>query len=293
MPFRWKRSESSASAFRRIVREQIGRAVADLESHPENFHRAVHQARRRLKRIRAILRLVRPALGETYTVENRRFRDIARRLAPLRETGAMAETVETLGLTVAAKKEPGPAVLGAQPSRHPVSSESPAVIAACIQALNEADRDVRVWKLVGDDFDLFAKGFRDTYRRGRRWAKKCEDNPETGNLHEWRKYVKYHLHQIQVLKNCRPEYMRSRARSLDDLAELLGEEHDLYILKQRIVAQCREDSPDPAEIRKIDRRRHRRRQKALALGRRLYKRKPADFTRRVQKWCHRWRRGDT
>ena len=76
--------------------EQIDQAVA-LLSDPKDPHRSVHESRKCLKRVRALLRLARPALQpETFRSENRRFRDIARALSAARDSQAMLESLAKL-----------------------------------------------------------------------------------------------------------------------------------------------------------------------------------------------------
>jgi len=68
MAYRLKKNETVGKGTRRIVREQIDRA-ADLTNDQMDRHEAVHQARKRFKKIRGSLRLVRSELGKTYGTE--------------------------------------------------------------------------------------------------------------------------------------------------------------------------------------------------------------------------------
>ncbi len=58
--------------------------------------RPVHAFRKRCKKIRALLRLVRPSLGSRFRVENDRYRDMARRVAAVRDADVMVETFDNL-----------------------------------------------------------------------------------------------------------------------------------------------------------------------------------------------------
>ena len=61
MGFRLKTGQAVSSEVRRIVLRQLDRAVDELTAigDPESDE-AIHDARRRVKKIRAIIRLVRP-----------------------------------------------------------------------------------------------------------------------------------------------------------------------------------------------------------------------------------------
>ncbi|RYH09528.1 MAG: CHAD domain-containing protein, partial [Alphaproteobacteria bacterium] len=64
MGFQWSLTDRTiGDGFLRIAREQIGKAVAIAEDSAETPARRVHEARRRAKKLRALLRLVRPYFG--------------------------------------------------------------------------------------------------------------------------------------------------------------------------------------------------------------------------------------
>src|ERR1041384_5148276 len=60
---------------------------------------ATHDARKRTKKLRALLRLVRPELGDdVYRRENRALRDASRRLSGVRDAWVLVEALDDLGL---------------------------------------------------------------------------------------------------------------------------------------------------------------------------------------------------
>ena len=68
---------------------QFDGALTEL-GHAEDVDRAVHTSRKAMKRIRAMLRLVRPAIGDSvYRAENVYLRDTARKLSELRDSRTM------------------------------------------------------------------------------------------------------------------------------------------------------------------------------------------------------------
>jgi CHAD domain-containing protein len=142
---------------------------------------------------------------------------------------------------------------------------------------------------------------------GRRSARK---------LHEWRKLVKDLRYAMEILeraeadvakrsskggsatkgdkarKQARDEaaVVHALAKRADDLGELLGEDHDLAVLAERVRAEARVARASGAPglgarkalLKAIARRRRRLRKQALRDGKRLYKRKPKRFIRRVR-----------
>ena len=59
MSYRLEPQEPLGAGIKRIAREQIDQALEQLTANPENRDEAVHDARKRFKKIRAALRLVR------------------------------------------------------------------------------------------------------------------------------------------------------------------------------------------------------------------------------------------
>ncbi len=75
MGFRLQHQESVAQGVKRIAQEQLSSAVAEIQNEELDRHEAVHQIRKRFKKIRGLIRLVRPVFQKTYQKENVIFRD--------------------------------------------------------------------------------------------------------------------------------------------------------------------------------------------------------------------------
>ena len=89
-------NESVESGIKRIVCEQIAKAISEATNTHMDRHEAVHQVRKRCKKIRATLRLVRPQLPDVYRLENARFRDAARHFSSIRDATVMVDSLDTL-----------------------------------------------------------------------------------------------------------------------------------------------------------------------------------------------------
>ena len=81
MAYQFTNTESVPEGIRRVVREEIDAAIHELTDKEMDPHEGVHQARKRFKKIRAVLRLTRQELGEVYSIEAPRFRDFGRKLS--------------------------------------------------------------------------------------------------------------------------------------------------------------------------------------------------------------------
>src|SRR5919108_3500582 len=98
MSFQLKPDKTVGKNIRRIVRKQLDGVLEELtRGHKGSRDEVVHEARKSLKKIRAVLRLVRPAIGDkTYRQENTCFRDAARPLTEVRDARILIETLDKL-----------------------------------------------------------------------------------------------------------------------------------------------------------------------------------------------------
>ena len=96
MGFHLEKDESVGSGFQRILIEQTARLSEDLASADKNLEKAIHEVRKRCKRVRSVARLLRPHAKALYRQENAAFRDIARRLSPLRDAHVQLATFDEL-----------------------------------------------------------------------------------------------------------------------------------------------------------------------------------------------------
>src|SRR5689334_8171114 len=96
MPYRFKSDEPVEQGFRRIAGEQLDAALSELagaEVGPAN----IHQCRKALKRLRALIRLAADAIGNRKARRRTRsLGDIARLLSARRDQTVMLETVASL-----------------------------------------------------------------------------------------------------------------------------------------------------------------------------------------------------
>jgi len=116
--------------------------------------------------------------------------------------------------------------------------------------------------------------------------KAAREDPNAENLHEWRKRVKDLWHATELVCDARPKRLGRLAGRTHKLSGLLGDHHDLQVLRQYVEAhpQCFDDEESQrAVLAVIDRRSQRLCEKALSRGRKVYKRKPKRFVRDVER----------
>ncbi|HEX8854960.1 MAG TPA: CHAD domain-containing protein [Thermoleophilaceae bacterium] len=295
--FRLRVDEAVPDGIRRIARGQIERAHDELESASgRKIGPAVHEARKSLKRLRAAVRLSRDAIGdERYRQENTAFRDAGRRLSGARDAKVLIETLDSVEGAAGDELTAGmSAGLRAQlETEHEAALESlreRGATAAVLGDLEKARALVATWTLATDGFDSIEPGLRRIYRRGRNAMQAVAEEQSTENLHEWRKRVKDLWHATQIVRPASPGRMKKMSRRLHDLSDLLGDDHDLAVLRAYVNRhpQCLEDRDQQAAlVAVIERRRGLLQGKALSLGSTLYEQSPKEFTRSLSR---RWRK---
>jgi CHAD domain-containing protein len=218
---------------RRIAREQIERAHAQLKS-PEDAVIAVHETRKSLKRLRALLRLIRPALGEAaFRDENAKLREIGNGLSSARDRHVLLETLVKLEANAdLARKGLGQAVRDVVDRMN--GKESPAVEAAAMKQaqsrLNEAKKRFAQMRLDGRGFEIVGPGLEASYRRARRAFHRAYAEPSDENFHEWRKGAQQHWRHMVLLSRAWSECLGARVVEARTLSQVLGDDHDLALL---------------------------------------------------------------
>jgi len=294
MSYKIKRNKTVEKNIQRVSAEQIDKAIAEIDDSELDRHKAVHQVRKRCKKLRALIRLVRPALGKTYKHENERFRDIARNLAGMRDEQSMVEALERLLETLdEAERAKFDGALGELRARRDATAASTEqdpelLLADARQALKKARREVDQWQLDAKGFQAVSGGFVQTYKRGRKAVKRAFRTGSASDFHEWRKRVKYHTHHLRLLRPLWPQVNEAWQMESKDLADILGEDHDLAMLDALLVSEEKGLAGHNTRNRlqkTIQKEQQRLRREAWAIGQRLHAEKPKALKKR---WEHYW-----
>jgi CHAD domain-containing protein len=286
MPFRLTQDESIPRGLRRIARAEIDAAVENLRvKTPAKRDAAVHEARKSLKKLRSLLRMISPVLGDSIRKENAALRNLGRSLSQMRDAAAMLETVNLIGKKY--KGEPAARDLAELRSLFVkrradarTSSETVSTAEQGIATLRGLRRRLNNWNLTADVHSM-APGVRKIYRRGRTALSKAEKNPNPENLHELRKRVKDYWYQVRLLESIWPDQGSSREKELRDVQEWLGEAHNLAVL--------REETTTGGLTALINDYERELREKSLVAAASLYEKKPREHTREIATLWEAWR----
>ena len=239
MPFRIDPNKPFDDEIRRAGLELIEEAIISLRDQPSGRHEAVHDARKRFKRLRALYRLIARAAPDFSKEENARFRDIARSLAFAREATALVETVEYLE-TFAASTTQGKALRSIatvlrKRRDHAIEHEAGLneAIAAAIAGCEEARKRLKAVSLPDELKDvtrLVKTGWAKQRKRARKALADCHEQADVEHFHELRKAGQAYWMHLGLLRRLWPSAMRAKRADNKRLVDILGHEHDLSVL---------------------------------------------------------------
>jgi CHAD domain-containing protein len=230
MSFQFGTKEKPGEAVRRIALEELDAARVELEpaAHDAN---ALHEVRKRLKKLRALLDLARAPLGAAARAEDRLLRDVARQLARHRETDAIG------ALLTAEAKAAGSrnlhdlhAALHLHHVADAVATDRKRDLDLVRRTLGTLRRRMAVAPFSDLKRSDCRRRLRKTYRAAREAYRTARGSLSDENLHEWRKTAKILLNQTRLLApwgvTVLPAY-RNRLVKLDDA---LGRARDCAFL---------------------------------------------------------------
>jgi CHAD domain-containing protein len=281
MAFGIGRSEDFGDAYRRLILEDVAAARAGLLDTALSPEDGVHGARRRLKRIRSIVRLMRPSLGRQYDAYRDDIRTVAQSLAVFRD----ADVLHAMATDLRAVSAPDQQALieraiGSFDTQRP--NRRRGTLAPVLRALEELELDAEDLPIPKKGEAMFVAAVHRAYRRGRRAMQRARRSRAAADFHRWRKDAKDLWHLLELARRRIPKKMRRLAARIDTLAEILGLDHDYWITGEHIAKVSGDLTSQEATRHLVASRRTRLQKDALRRGRRLYRRRPRAFLRSIR-----------
>ena len=253
-----------ASHFR--TGERVHREVIALLAHlqltlkdlPKNPGESIHDLRTSMKKAKATLLIfARPSLMPILEAAQHRTRRLKDFYASDRDEAVLQVTFsEIIG-----------APAGATNKKSRTTLSVPDELWHCASELAEYFAALPIREFSREDI---LRGIRTTWKDGRSLGLKCRKNPEAHRLHEWRKKVKALGYQLLV--GAKTRQLQRAVNQASRLGTLLGEDHDLHLLEQKLQNEPHWCAPHEAAVilKKIGRIRTKRQKKAFALAAKLY-----------------------
>jgi CHAD domain-containing protein len=292
------RAESLRESLCRICAWQTERTAKIFHDETISMAERVHEARKRIKETRALLRLFRGALGDAFDEENRRFRDAGRELATYRDTTTVVEAVKALSPRV--RETVGPKAMRAlrtfanERQRAQFAGES--ALRERLESLTGrfagANKRLAQASLPDTSFSIIEDGLARTISTGKRAMASAFKSGTDADFHEWRKRVKDLGHHIELLINVWPRVMTAMEKETSSLAQHLGHHHDLALVAE-VVHQTEGTLGNAAERHRIGRLIAAQQKRTVALARpiaeRVYAVRPRRMARAIGTLWDLWR----
>jgi CHAD domain-containing protein len=296
MAYKFEHGETVPQNVKRIAAEEIGSAIDYLRGKGGvNGDESIHETRKCIKKTRALIRLVRPELGDFYVEENVQLRDTGRKLSELRDAGALICSLDQVRKrTNGSAARPFATVrrrLTRQKQQIEQQVEAGKLKPSLAAGLVTARKTIKYWPLEADGFQAIEPGMEKTFRDGRKALRQARKTGSREDFHEWRKRVKDLWYQIRLLEKVWGEVMKAYERSLKELEDALGEDLNLAILAERAQSMATDNGNrlKMGPVTKvIEASRKELRERALEIGERVYAEKPRDFVRRIKQLWKAW-----
>ncbi|HEX4011665.1 MAG TPA: CHAD domain-containing protein [Solirubrobacteraceae bacterium] len=290
MAYRFGADESVRGAILRCAGEQLDTALHELSNGVgTDPAKAIHTARKAIKKERSLLRLAHGAMpGEQRRHENAALREAARALSGARDAEVMIASISQLserfaGQLPATTFQAIGAEFESRRSAHGGHGDGEDAAKRALPELTAVRSRVDDWQLRTGGWKALESGLLRSYRRGRQAFARARVSNEADDLHAWRKRVKDLWYQERLLTpTCGPA-IRGHAKELHRLADLLGDDHDLAVLRRELTQGSASVAADlDSVVNLIDRRRTELQTEAIRIGERVYVETPKAFRRRVR-----------
>jgi CHAD domain-containing protein len=221
-----------AAAARSIIADGR-RALTDPElSAPE----AVHEVRKALKRWRALLRLLGRPLGEQADQMRSEARELMRGIAGARDAQSALDALSDLRKANLPLSPASIETIRARLTETRDAAEAKAFTKTMRDRLSRyfdyATLSLERWPLKAIDFDIVTDGLTATYRRARQLLPDSWSDAEAEHLHDLRRRVVEHRHQMDLVEPLWPRLGKVWAEEAQRLRNRLGSCQDLAVLTE-------------------------------------------------------------
>jgi len=289
MAFRLVPGADITQTVRAVGIEQIDRSLKKFSGRAKNGN-AVHETRKSMKRLRALMHLIRPAMNKAdFKRDEARLKQIARSLSGVRDIQAMIETLDKMeALDPSIADNSVTPALREHLEEKRAAAEKELTSAASNKTrklLREARKSFETLELERNRFEALATTIETDYRKARKAFQRAYQIREDEAFHDWRKFVQRHWRQLLLIAPSWPRAIRPHINLARDLSETLGEDHDLSVLANYVQsAQAGIGPPKEVEafVERCRQRQAELRVLAQDMGARLLAEKPGSLSARLK-----------
>ncbi|WP_200415283.1 CHAD domain-containing protein [Arcobacter sp. FWKO B] len=193
--------------------------------------RAIHQIRRRFKKLRSILHLLRYDLTETFfDKQNRLYKSYAKNFSSLRDQKVLIDVYFSIIRKYELEDTKYIQIL--ESIQEPITEiEISDIFKRVYLGISDNLKNIKDYKFDKNTGRYFLKCVRKTYKQTKKLKNIATNNGDDADFHLWRKWVNYHWYQLHILQNSDT----NRKHMLKQLANILGDIHDITIFKEFLL----------------------------------------------------------
>jgi CHAD domain-containing protein len=295
MAFHIRPDESIAHGLRRLARKELESARDGLQRSQKPSDETIHDARKRVKKVRALAEVVKNDKGRGLSGARKRLRAVNRILSQSRDADVMNETLSKL-------LDRQPRLLSEHTQarlRLQLSSYRDAVAQGAdredawdevVDELRKVRSRVKRWSPAHQRFKGLARSLRATHKRGRQAMARALEGRRAADFHEWRKEMKAFWYQLRMLEEAGPA-IQADVKRLDEAESSLGDDHNVVVLCAHI-SSTRSCALDWSELQRLSKHaegyQERLRRKAITGAGTIYKTRSRAYVRRVERAWKDW-----
>ncbi len=225
-------NEEVSDAAHRVLAEQYD-LIINACNNNDDVHKSIHDIRKSYKRIRAVLRLVKPDIQRgTYNKENKLIRDLSRKFSTARNLHVFSEEFDDI-ITAGILKLPETDIYQIH-NFFKVKKEE------ALKVLLDLDMFTVIRKKTEDAKNRIAKidfkslgphtiykGVSNVFAWGQKQMIYTQQFPTDDNLHEMRKRVNALMYLVRLIKEVSPDFFNGYYGGLKSASLALGEDHNM------------------------------------------------------------------
>jgi CHAD domain-containing protein len=230
-----------AQEIKRLLDQGTIAATTSL-THPSPVDgvRRVHDARKHIKKARALLQMVRLSLGERYVEADDQLRIANRALGPLADARRMLDTL------AATRRErivqlPMRSFVSMRQSleSRTTTIEQGAMVedvrGRTVRLLNSFRQEITSTERLNTDRAAIVAEIRRSHSASRNARRRAIRQPSVDSFHDWRRRVKREWHLLRLVSDLTGDRLNDERHQLAALDECLGELHDVDVLISALV----------------------------------------------------------
>ncbi len=287
-----QKHETLTNGLLRVI-DALTNSATDTSAQPSRDDAdVIHKVRTTIKRLRALLRLIRPSVEPSFfDRENERLRNAAGLLSFARDTEIARETLKSLPVSKPSDKQAVKSVLSGIKNRGEPGTDAEQTMAEVRERLEQTRRNFHRLKLQGAEREILEKGLRTVYRQGRNRMENAIEQRQDDAFHRWRIRAKNLYYELQFLESVSPKRLHRMVSRLSKLQDRIGLDHDIAVLRAWLQKKPEAFGSKEAVqrvIARLNQQTRKLRDAAVPIGQKIWHQKPRQFARKIARhWCKR------